>query len=237
MNRIIDAELYKLKKNKAFWLSLILIVAFYLASAFVSLPELGHNPKSATLQGNMSSFATILPLFMTIIATALAQKDYNYGTMKNVISSGASRKDIYLGRLVVGILAMFILFVVDGVVSMAAVAIAGGNMSVDILIVMKALFIQLIVSINYVVFDYMIGSLIHNSTIAILICYLYYMFGAAIFGLAGAYLNISGLNNYTLPGIERNAASAGPLQIIIVTIIILLMACVGYKIFEKQDIH
>ena len=233
MGRVISAELFKLKKNKAFWL-----IAIVMAAAMAAM-TIGF-PADGDFDSYLTSFGDMLPFFSIIVIVSLAQNDDNYGTLKNTVSSGASRFQIYFGKLIVTFIAVLILFVIDGVVSAIGASMVV-PVQVDVMVILKGILFQLIVALNYTIVFYLIASVITKGSFAIVISYIIFMLDGLIFGTIGSYLHMTDLTNYTMSvisnAISNGAMSGGTIfHLAVLTGVIIVGAIVGALVFSKKDI-
>lgn len=234
MSKIIKTELYKLKHNKNFFVIVILLIASHIALALV-------DKENNSFLDIMTSFSGLLPLFSAVVCVSLAQNEYNWGTLKNVVASGISRTSIYLGKVLAAFIATAILFLVEGIVSLVMLYVTVPNMTMDFAVIIPSFLLQIVIALNYTVLFFLIGSVIRSSAFAVITCYLVYLFDAFAFGYVGNFLHISNLADYSLGAVTTavEKVSVDTLSIMhlgIITIIIILAAFIGSLIFSKQDI-
>lgn len=234
MTRVIKAELYKLSHNKAYIGIMIISIAF-LIGMNIAIPETGSF-KSAIV-----TIADMIPMVSILIIIGLTQSDYNEGTMKNVITSGVSRTSVYFGKLIAAFIATMILFFFEAIITVGFAVYHDQKITIDILFFIKTFLLQSFVMLNYTVIYYLIGNIIKSPAFAVTISFAVYMFGAALFGLAGNYLHISNLANYELGVISRNVekinvSTVAIEHLVAITAIIIIFSIIGNAIFKKQDI-
>lgn len=234
MSKIIKTELFKLKHNKNFYITIIVMIA-----AHIGLGMIDH--EQSTFADYMTSFSSLLPLFSAALCVALVQNDYNWGTLKNVVSSGISRKSIYLGKMFVVFIATAILFVIEGIVSLGVLYATMPNITIDFAVVIPSFLIQIVVALNYSVIFFLIGSVIRSSGFAVIVCYVIYLFDAALFGYVGNFLHISNLADYSLGGVTLavenvSVDTVSIMHLGIITVVVIVVALIGSFAFSKQDI-
>lgn len=234
MNKIIKTELFKLKHNKNFFVILVLLIAAHIGLGMI-------DKEDTKFTDIMTSFSSLLPLFSAVVCVALAQNDYNHGTLKNVVSSGISRKSIYLGKIVVAFIATAILFIVEGIISIVMIYAMMPNISFDFAVIIPSFLLQIVIALNYTVLFFLIGSVIKSSAFAVITCYIVYLFDAFAFGYIGNFLHISDLADYSLGGVttaveKLSVSSVSIMHLGIITVIIIAAAFIGSFIFSKQDV-
>jgi ABC-2 type transport system permease protein len=131
----------------------------------------------------MSTFANgnaiiILSVFIAIYVTA----DYAHGTMKNVISKGFSKVQVYFSKVISMVVASFIIILSTVVVAVVSASIVSGSFgefsAENIAIIFKNMGIELLLNTALASVYVMIGMVIKNlgGTIAVNI------FGVSMFG-------------------------------------------------------
>lgn len=234
MSKIIKTELFKLKHNKNFLVILVLLIAAHIGFGFI-------DKEDTTFADIMTTFSSLLPLFSAVVCVALAQNDYNCGTLKNVVSSGISRKSIYLGKMIVAFIATAILFLVEGIVSIVMLYVTMPNITIDFAVIIPALLLQIVIALNYTVLFFLIGSVIRSAAFAVITCYIIYLFDAFAFGYIGNFLHISDLADYSLGGVttaveKLSVSTVSIMHLGIITVIIIVAALIGSFAFSKQDV-
>ncbi|WP_188455128.1 ABC transporter permease [Virgibacillus oceani] len=104
MGNIIKAELYKLRKDRSFWLlTLLLVVASIIYPLLIVFDEGTELFKLSDFYQSklLSANNYVIKLVPCILAGFFISKEYSFGTMKSIVSSGNSRIRIYFAKLVV----------------------------------------------------------------------------------------------------------------------------------------
>ena len=226
MHKVVKAELFKLKRNKAYWFILLLSFGIYLALGLMT-------DEKISFQDAIASSASIVPLFSALVAISVAQADYNDGTMKNVVSTGISRTSIYIGKLLAAYIGCMGIFLIEAIMSVGFSVYGGATVTMDAFFIIKAVLLQAVVVLNYTVIFFLLG--------AVSLSFAYYLFGAFAFGYVGSFLHISGLADYELGSVataieQVNVNTVTMLHLGIVTIIILFFAYIGAFCFNRQEI-
>lgn len=110
MNKLLNANFYRLKKSRCFW-TLFIIIG--LLGIYMYINNNGLNPKTCVNCENELGevFFSFLPwnwIIMPIFISIFAGNDFTDGTIKNKIIVGHSRLSIYLSNLLVNIIVSFI---------------------------------------------------------------------------------------------------------------------------------
>lgn len=234
MHKVVKAELFKLKRNKAYWFILLLSFGIYLALGLMT-------DEKISFQDAIASSASIVPLFSALVAISVAQADYNDGTMKNVVSTGISRTSIYIGKLLAAYIGCMGIFLIEAIMSVGFSVYGGATVTMDAFFIIKAVLLQAVVVLNYTVIFFLLGSIIHSAALAVSLSFAYYLFGAFAFGYVGSFLHISGLADYELGSVataieQVNVNTVTMLHLGIVTIIILFFTYIGAFCFNRQEI-
>ncbi len=171
MHKVVKAELFKLKRNKAYWFILLLSFGIYLALGLMT-------DEKISFQDAIASSASIVPLFSALVAISVAQADYNDGTMKNVVSTGISRTSIYIGKLLAAYIGCMGIFLIEAIMSVGFSVYGGATVTMDAFFIIKAVLLQAVVVLNYTVIFFLLGSIIwpKNSFIKTLIAFVLFVF-------------------------------------------------------------
>lgn len=234
MNRILKTELYRLKRNRSYWAILLLTIV-----SFVGLYYIDNEVIS--VKEAFSSSASIVPLFGAIVVIGLAHSDYNEGTLKNTVTCGISRMNIYIGKLIAAFIGAMGIFLIEAILSVGYAIINGSPVSTDILFFIKSFALQALIVLNYTVIYFLIGTLIRSSALAISISFAIYLFGTFMFGYVSHFLHLSGLINYDLGTLSSSVESITVQNVtiahlLVTTVVIVCMSFIGGMIFSKQDI-
>lgn len=103
MRNLIFANFAKLKKDKFFWFSFVLMFSWSTFQLLAPLVEVAQNPKF-TLPALDELFVQYYPLvggLCAILTGLFIGREYSDGTMRNKVIAGHSRTAIYLTNLVV----------------------------------------------------------------------------------------------------------------------------------------
>lgn len=98
MNRLVLANLMRLKKNKMFWCGVILTVAFCIFACGAQFQAMVRYGFSACLDELLFVYMTLVGIFIAVICSLFVGTEYSDGTIRNKIISGRSRRRIYLSN-------------------------------------------------------------------------------------------------------------------------------------------
>lgn len=178
MGRLLRSEFYRLFKSISFFVCTLIIIVLSVGSAF--LYEWSY--RIAQQQG----FSGMMPLYedgisyglmtfsggntlilMAIFITIFVTSEYAHGTMKNTISKGYQRYQIYLSKLItmlVGTSLILIVMFVTGVITGSLIRGSIGDLSGDKFgILLATLGIQLLLHAAFVAVFVMIANTIRNN--------------------------------------------------------------------------
>lgn len=159
MLNIIKADLYRIFKGKGIYITLTLffaLVIFQVAAG--SMGKIGVNIDTSQrleflkLTGETAAFATMSGVdnylyFMLALIIFIAATDFSSGAIKNVLSNGTSRIQLYFSKLILSFIFAFILLLLNVILSIITATIIngfGGSFNVEfVLNITKAFLPQL----------------------------------------------------------------------------------------------
>ena len=165
MIRLLNAGFTRLRKNKVFWGVTIFSIGLALLMIYTEYSDMKKYEKVIESEQLMLNYATMIGIVIAIFTSLFIGVEYSDGTIRNKISIGHKRKNIYLSNLIIIIttsLAFYILFII--VVAIVGIPVFGG-----ITISMLA-FLKLIGSTFVMIFAYssiftFLAMIISNKTI------------------------------------------------------------------------
>ena len=124
-----------------------------------------------------------LPIFAAVSTASIVCDDYQLKTMKNIVSSGVSRSDIFFGKYIASMLTTFLLLVLDAAVTIIVCTYFKGFGKIDV--VMQQLLINIVLQIVVVLifntFSFVIASILKSSKSTIILSTILYLMDGAIF--------------------------------------------------------
>jgi ABC-type transport system involved in multi-copper enzyme maturation permease subunit len=193
MMNIIRADLYRLVRGKALYVTLAFLIVIIIILVFAGTNiSPGLSPKSLGLDigdlsvasGASSAYSQLVNsnlviYFMLPLAVAVAASMFSSNAAKNEITTGMSRIKIYFAKSVLSVLlswATYILFIGGGILAATIVYGAGDWSSEYVAYVLKAFGSQLLVITAY-------------SFIAVFLCFVFKNSGA-VTGIYIAFCNV-----------------------------------------------
>ncbi|RHW66701.1 hypothetical protein DZC34_00625 [Clostridium botulinum] len=263
MYNLIKFEFYKLKHNRVFKNSLILIslCVAYVIYLFFSK---GHthkifnsvfegreygfwlnnfnnrgNPKVIEFARSALGFVPILETLIIFIAGEFIIKEYSYGTLKNILSYGHKREQVYISKIIIMFVVTFILtfLLLFGTVIVAFITGAIKKVSYDE--ILGAINFILLICIVFTAIGSIytfLCTLIKSKSLIVAIG-LIYIFVSSIFIGRIPYQKYT--PTFMLMDIGIVAPTVQNIHHIIMTCIILIIvtSCLGIYIFKKEDIN
>ena len=134
MRNILKSDLFKLYKNKAFWICLLLSVAVAVLMVLAIQAginnitgNMGHVPFAGILGliSGVGALTIFIPMnfhliFIAVFSSLFVASEFQTGTIKNTISRGAGRVNVFFSKFIVTAFAsivMFLAFVIAIVVT------------------------------------------------------------------------------------------------------------------------
>ncbi len=169
MIKLLDAGFTRLRKNKLFWILLSFIILFALYVNFINYSNMKNY--SATIDfGNFPfHYPTMIGVVIAIFTSLFLGVEYSDGIIRNKISIGHKRINIYLSNLIiitVNSLVSYILYL--GVVSSIGIPLFGtdGLVFKELIIRILITFVTIIVYSSIFTF---LASVISNKTITAIV--------------------------------------------------------------------
>jgi len=274
MLNLLRVEQYKLIKNKVFWVLVSIIVAITFLTVFLFfLEEKGiieatedegffvieaNEEATETLQNDGISFFvdTILSpdwamtvLLITVLGAFMIATENSIGTIKNTVSIGYSRHQIYLSKLVVfiiGIIALHLLIsVAFGVFGTLFFGIGDLPSMGEFNLIGKIGLLSSLYFISFAAIVMFFSMIVRGSGVAILLSSsFYFLFGPFLMFLGQKYILFEKVYHYsvyyrfmTIVGSDLNQAKTLLELITIPVITSIVFIILGMLIFKKKDIQ
>ena len=178
MLNILRADFYKLFRKKSFYVCSILLIILSIMNVYtyysnvkswfdkgMQMAALGMNMFSVIPQG------VVLPsIFCTIVISIFISDEFSFGTIKNLISSGAIRVNIYLSKLVISLFVSVVFTVICAITSFIAGVSFMGFSEVtrdDYLNLFKMIGLVILAQFAVQSIYSMISFLVQNKTVAV----------------------------------------------------------------------
>lgn len=109
MNRLLSANLMRLRKEKVFWITMTALFALgALIPISIKIAEMRYGTYNG-IDAVFGQFAIFIGIALAIFCSFFVGKEYSDGTIRNKIICGKKRTDIYLANFVTCILVSFLL--------------------------------------------------------------------------------------------------------------------------------
>lgn len=126
MSRLLRANLWRLKKSKTFWASILIsfvFAAIFITYQYTQLVKFNASMSSETI---VLSFPMLLSIILSIFTSLFIGVEYTDGGNRNKISTGHKRRDIYLANLLTTVLVSVLLYVLyTGIILLIGVPLLG----------------------------------------------------------------------------------------------------------------
>ena len=241
MSKIFKAELYKIRHNLVFFVSL-------LASAPLGalLTVVAGLDSSICLAEVLSSIVSFYEIFFIIMIAMYVTNDYEKGTIKAIVSSGVSKTKIYFGRLLVSIFIseiMFILACIGAYVwgTVKGIPMTSGEFVWTNMQIIESIIIQMIIVIAYAMIGYFISVLTKKQIVAIMVSIVVINFEPVAVSYIGKALgqNLSVLDfSNTISQIEKLNITGNILlsSLLFVLVVFVFTFAIGTYVFKHRDI-
>lgn len=263
MINILKVDFYKIFKAKSFYVIGAILTVLSAFSSYLyakltldsineggmfSLPgvELGFfNSFFANVQGVFTYISIFVVLFMC--------SEFSNGTIKNIVTTGYPRENIYLSKFITSVVGSIIYMVCIALASYIPYVIVLGNKGTNVFNMpehfISCFFILFLYVVTYLSISLMIASLIRKSGVSIfgvfalgLVADLVHLFDAFLKNVVETDFE---LFNYTLSGniqtlrksVDSGIVSSDLLRVILVPVSFLFISmAIGLFFFKKRDI-
>ncbi|MHC6180444.1 ABC transporter permease subunit [Clostridium sp. JNZ X4-2] len=263
MYNLLKFELFKLKSNITFKISIIitLILIFLVLKLFHSHAglimifaftyehkDIGFivnsfnnilTPTALEFFKSSLGFSVLLTILLLFLVGSFIVNEYSYGTIKNTLSYGHSRLKIYLSKVVIIYLAIFILLILLLFTPLTIALILGWVKFISFYRIIKLFKYTLLIYLIFMATAsvYMcLATILKNKSIVIALGMIYLFINAA-----GFLINFK-FDKYTPTFMLIRLGNLNPSLsdikniILICSIIILIFVSLGIIIFKNQDI-
>lgn len=250
MLNLLRSDFYKLRRSKSFFICLGMLAAIvaYIIIDFSSSAHIKEELSPSTFHWiymffyERSFLPYFIPLFQAIFITMLITSEYNNGTIKDPVSLGFSRIEIYISKLItvsVGSILMMLVAIFSIVItSIFVFGIYGSFSMYDLLLIVRMFFIQTLLYAAYGSLFLMIAFLIKNigGTMA------FGIFFSLILGSLGSVVGDSKWGrillfmNFSSTAMPHPQAVDMRIAIVVALSYLILCLSIGGFTFKKQDI-
>ncbi len=243
MNRILKFELYKLFRQKSFYVCTVITAALIFISA------LSTNTLSGTEGFDTAGwkFAANAPgngqfqLMISIFTALFICEDFDQNTMKNIISKGCGRESIYIGKYITSFISAVILYAADIITAFAVGTAFWGSGEADGYI--RIIFTQLLVLMGYHAFFYAVSIILGKTGSAIAVSIVGPMMISLVLALGDTLLKLKGFkfSNYWIDKFMQIAsdtsAASGKLLVAVILSVVYgaVFLAAGFTVNRKKQ--
>lgn len=169
MIKLLNAGFTRLRKNKLFWILTIFSICVALFMIYMQYSNMKKYGDVIELEQLMLNYSTIIGIVIAIFTSLFLGVEYSDGAIRNKISIGHKRANIYLSNLiVVTITSLFSYILFLGVVASIGIPLFGGitiSLS-NLLMLLGCVFVAVIAYSSIFTF---IAMIISNKTITAIV--------------------------------------------------------------------
>ena len=197
MIKLLNAGFTRLRKNKAFWLLTIFSIGLALFMIYTQYSDMKKYEEVIEVEQLMLNYATIIGIVIAIFTSLFLGVEYSDGAIRNKISIGHKKANIYLSNLiVVTITSLFSYILFLGVVASIGIPLFGG-VTMSMLVLLKLIGCIFVTIIAYSSIFTFIAMMISNKTITAIVSIMLVL-GLMIFSVTS--LNILSAQEYIQSG-------------------------------------
>lgn len=185
MNRLLAANIVRLRKNKCFLGGILLLVILGILYPVMKCIEMKNTGYETTLDTGFFIGAAVLPVLLSVFVSLFIGTEYSDGTIRNKIMVGHERKSVYLANLLTNLMAAFALNIVFSSSYLAAGIPLLGFFQEDLKVIFLFAGIEFVLICSFTALFTMIAVLISNKAVSAVICVL----GTFLVLFAASYLN------------------------------------------------
>lgn len=148
MNRVLQYDIFKIKKSKYVWISTLvaLFISILALIATIYSSKNGKYIKIGVEQYFHVLFDSISPLIFSIIVGIFVGSDFKNGTIKNIASKGITRDKIVFSKTILSFI-LAIIFILVHVIFGILIILTMSNQSITysaMLILFRGLFLSIL---------------------------------------------------------------------------------------------
>ena len=185
MNRLLAANIVRLRKNKCFLGGMLLLVILGILYPVMKCIEMKNTGYETTLDTGFFIGAAVLPVLLSVFVSLFIGTEYSDGTIRNKIMVGHERKSVYLANLLTNLMAAFALNIVFSSSYLAAGIPLLGFFQEDLKVIFLFAGIEFVLICSFTALFTVIAVLISNKAVSAVICVL----GTFLVLFAASYLN------------------------------------------------
>ncbi len=166
MIRLLNAGFTRLRKSKIFWLLTIFSIGLALFMIYTQYSDMKKYGEVIEVEQLMVNYATIIGIVIAIFTSLFLGVEYSDGAIRNKISIGHKRKNIYLSNLII----VTITSLFSYILFMIVIAIIGmplfGGITMSMLALLKLIGCIFVMILAYSSIFTFLAMIISNKTIS-----------------------------------------------------------------------
>lgn len=170
MIKLLNANFTRLRKNRLFWLLTIFSIGIALFMVYTQYSDLKRYGTALEIEQLMLNYSTIIGVISAIFTSLFLGVEYSDGAIRNKISIGHKRINIYLSNLIVVVItSLFSYIVFLGIVSIIGIPLLG-KITITLLQLFMLLGCIFVTVIAYSSIFTFFAMIISNKTITAIVC-------------------------------------------------------------------
>ena len=169
MSKLLRADFLQMRKNRVFWLGVILMVVYALSTIYIDYRNM-QDGMAVSVDQIFFVHITWVGAFVIIFTTLFVGTEYSDGTIRNKLMIGHSRISIYLANLITSVTASVIMLLAHTVVSLAVGIPVLGTFRVGPSEIVQFYFLMLLMTAAFAAVAVLFSMLNQNRAAAAVIC-------------------------------------------------------------------
>lgn len=165
MIKLLNAGFTRLRKNKLFWLLTILSIGVALFMIYSGYSDMNKYGRTIEVEKLMLNYSTMVGVVIAIFTSLFLGVEYSDGAMRNKISIGHKRKNIYLSNLIITSIVSIFFYALFILITIAIGIPLFGVGTVSISVILKQLLVLIFVILAYCSIFTFVSLICSNKTI------------------------------------------------------------------------
>lgn len=185
MNKLLTAELSRMKKSRCFIYSMVFMLILGIIIPFIQFKNMKQYGTSPMIENTFFAYAVFIGILLAVFSSLYIGTEFSDGTIRNKLIVGHKRNMIYLSYCIMTMiagclmcLAYIITYTIFGIFLL-------GFFTLDFTILIQFILCSVMMTLAYSAIYTMIAMLIQNKAITSVICIL----GAFILLIGATYVN------------------------------------------------
>ncbi len=187
MIRLLNAGFTRLRKNKAFWILTIFSIGLALFMIYTQYDDMKKYGEVIEVEQLMLNYATIIGIVISIFTSLFLGVEYSDGAIRNKISIGHKRTNIYLSNLIItSVTSLFSYVLFTIVIAIIGISLFGW-IKMSMLVLLKLIGCIFVMILAYSSIFTFLAMIISNKTItsitSIMLTFVLMMFAMVCFNI------------------------------------------------------